>query len=411
LTIGDAAGPTQFVDAVSFGAAAPGESFGRTPNGAGRLYPAAAQTFGGENSLPRVGPLVMTEVMFAPGDPSAAALAIDPNLSRDNLEYVEVFNPTDAAVDLTAWRVRLGVDYDFDDGTQLASGQTLVVVPFDVNNAVRLSAFRAHYGLDETVAIVGGYNGQLSSLGDGIQLQRPGTPPANDPGFVPRLLEDEVIYDNIAPWPTDVAGGGRSLARIAANAYGNDPASWTSSDPSPGGFGGDVPGDLTGDGRLDQQDVQQLHQAALAGDLSADLTGNGVVDGDDLVLLVEDLMGSHIGDVDFDGVFNSHDIVLLFQQGEFEDSVAGNSTYIGGDWNLDGEFTSNDLLFALQRNGYQGQQQANPPAALAAVSHRAIPQTTAYDQIFAALDQDATRERRGDDPLDRLVDELDRPQV
>jgi hypothetical protein len=219
---------------------------------------------------------------------------------------------------------------------------------------------------------------------------------------VPRLLEDEVIYDNIAPWP-NAASGGQSLSRVTASAYGNDPASWIAAAPSPGAFGGDIAGDLTGDGRVDVQDVQQLQQAALAGDLSADLTGNGIVDTGDLVVLVEDLMGTHIGDVDFDGKFNSHDLVLLFQQGEFEDAVAGNSSYISGDWNLDGEFTSNDLLFALQRNGYEGQPQV-PPAAVAAASQR----PAVYDQIFAAYDDD---EDKPGDAFDRLVDELDRPYV
>ena len=179
LTVGDANGPTHFVDSVSFGAAAPGESFGRTPNGNGRLYPLVSQTFNAENSLPRVGPLVITELMFAPGNPSPAALAIDPLLSRDNLEYIEIFNPTAEPVTLTEWRLRLGADFDFDADTQLSSQQSLVVVPFNSENTVRLSAFRTHYGLDDTVQIVGGFGGQLSTSGDGVQLQRPGANPQN----------------------------------------------------------------------------------------------------------------------------------------------------------------------------------------------------------------------------------------
>ena len=78
-------------------------------------------------------------------------------------------------------------------------------MPFDTDNSVRVAAFRTHYGLDDTVTIVGGYAGQLSSTGDGIQLQRPGAAGAD--GFIPRLLEDEVIYDNLAPWPSDGLAG------------------------------------------------------------------------------------------------------------------------------------------------------------------------------------------------------------
>ncbi len=332
------------------------------------LYPTAVPSFGATNSGPRVGPIVVTELMVAPADPSAEALAIDPNLAADNLEYIEIFNPTAATVDLTSWRLRLGIDYNFDDGTRLAAGGTLLVVPFNTDNAVRLRAFRTQYGLDDTVTIVGGYAGQLSASGDGVQLQRPGTPPADDPTLVPRLLEDEVVYDNLAPWPLDAFAGGMSLSRVSGSAYGNVAASWTAAVPTPGAFGGDVVGDLTNDGRVDAEDVEQLHAAVLAGDPSGDVTGNGTVDQDDMIYLIEDVIGTSIGDVDFDGVFDSHDLVLLFQLNEFEDNVAGNSTYRDGDWNLDGDFTSDDLLFALSRKGYQGRAAEPEVAALPAAS-------------------------------------------
>jgi hypothetical protein len=435
LTVGDATGPKRFVDDVIFGASAVGESFGRTPNGTGRLYPTVAPSLAASNGLPRVGPIVITEVMFAAGDPSPQALAIDANVTADDLEYIEIYNPTAATVDLTAWRTRRGVDFDFDDGTQLPTLQSLLIVSFDTSNAARLQAFRTHYGINDTVPIVGPYVGQLSAMGDGIQLQRPGTPPQGEPDFIPRLLEDEVIYDNIAPWPADAGSGGRSLSRVAANAYGNAAASWTSTDPTPGTFGGDITGDLTDDGRVDAQDVEWLHQAGVAGNLAGDLTGNGVVDQDDLVFLVVDVMGTQIGDVDFDGFFDSHDLVLMFQTGEFEDTVADNSSYSDGDWNFDGEFTSNDLLFALQRGGYSGQPQ-NAPAALAAnlaaaaidepatagrladdqprlelylaadaaTGRRPLSQAASYDQIFADFDANL-RERGDDESTDFLADD------
>jgi hypothetical protein len=365
LTVGDENGPRYFIDAVDFGAITDGESFARSPNGNGPLYPTATPTVGAANGGPRVGPLVITEIMAAPGEPSAAALAIDPTLESNQLEFVEIHNPTAAAVDLTNWRLRLGTDLDFAAGTELGPGQTLIVVPLGSETGSRLAAFRAHYGLDESVVVAGGYDGFLSAAGDGVQLQRPGTP-TNDPPLIPRLLEDEVVFDNRAPWPIEASTGGRSLTRVAAGAFGHDAASWVAAAPTPGQFGGELIGDLTGDGRLDGQDVEQLHAAALAGDLAGDLNGDGRVDQDDLFFLVEDAIGSHIGDVNFDGAFNTHDIVLLFQLNEYEDDVAGNSTYVDGDWNLDGEFTADDLFVALQRGGYEGQAAGEPAAALAA---------------------------------------------
>ena len=211
------------------------------------------------------------------------------------------------------------------------------------------------------MTIVGGYAGQLSSTGDGIQLQRPGAAGAD--GFIPRLLEDEVIYDNLAPWPSDGLAGGRSLNRTAANAYGNDAASWTAAAASPGSYGGNVVGDLSNDGRVDGQDVDLLHEAVRNGDAAGDLDGNGLTNVDDLIYLVENVIGTSIGDVNFDGVFDSNDLIRLFQFNEFEDGIAGNSVYSDGDWDLNGEFDSQDLLFALDRMGYQT---GTPPAAVAA---------------------------------------------
>ena len=141
LTVGDASGPTHFVDSIEFGAATTGETFARSSIGVQSLYP-ATPTLGAANSSPRVGPLVVTEIMAAPAAPSDAALAIDPAIAADNLEFIELFNPTGTAVDLTNWRIRLGVDFDFDGGSQLGAGQTLLVVPFNSENSVRVAAFR-----------------------------------------------------------------------------------------------------------------------------------------------------------------------------------------------------------------------------------------------------------------------------
>lgn len=55
-----------------------------------------------------------------------------------------------------------------------------------------------------------------------------------------------------------------------------------------------------------------------------------------------------VGDSNRDGVFNSSDLVLVFQAGEYEDEIDGNSTFEEGDWNGDGDFDSADLVFAFQ---------------------------------------------------------------
>ena len=54
------------------------------------------------------------------------------------------------------------------------------------------------------------------------------------------------------------------------------------------------------------------------------------------------------GDSNHDGVFDSSDLVQVFQFGEYEDAIAGNSTFEEGDWNGDGDFDSSDMVFAFQ---------------------------------------------------------------
>ena len=56
---------------------------------------------------------------------------IDPTIEDDDLEFVEIYNSSSSAVDLTDWRIRRGIDFDFAKGTALPAGGTLVVVSFD----------------------------------------------------------------------------------------------------------------------------------------------------------------------------------------------------------------------------------------------------------------------------------------
>jgi len=74
-----------------------------------------------------------------------------------------------------------------------------------------------------------------------------------------------------------------------------------------------------------------------------------------------------IGDSNNDGLFNSSDLVKVFQAGEYEDDVDGNSTFDEGDWNLDGDFTSSDMVMAFQTGLYEAESQANTSNIVAAV--------------------------------------------
>ena len=64
------------------------------------------------------------------------------------------------------------------------------------------------------------------------------------------------------------------------------------------------------------------------------------------------------GDANRDYLFNSEDLVLTLQGGEYDDGILGNSTWAEGDWNYDLEFDSNDLVAALQIGNYETGQNA-----------------------------------------------------
>ncbi|MFT5523515.1 MAG: hypothetical protein ACI9HK_001462, partial [Pirellulaceae bacterium] len=231
--------PIRFADDFEFIAQANSESWGRWPNGTGAPYPMIEVTSDDVNTGPRVGPVVITELMYNAPDPDGVG-GVDPN----DLEFIEVANASGEVIDLTNWDLGAGVTMDFDAGLMLNPGEVIVVLSFeptDPVNTARVDQFRAYYGIDATVRLVGGFSGVLDNGGERVRLLRPDSPPADEPNFIPLLLEDEVRFDDVAPWPTEPDGTGMSLHRNGVAAWGNDAASWNAALPSPGSFDLAVP--------------------------------------------------------------------------------------------------------------------------------------------------------------------------
>jgi hypothetical protein len=57
--------------------------------------------------------------------------------------------------------------------------------------------------------------------------------------------------------------------------------------------------------------------------------------------------------------------VVVFQAGEYEDQVPGNSTFEEGDWNGDGDFTTSDFVFVLQAGTYVAESIIAPHSLVA----------------------------------------------
>lgn len=221
-----------FEDSVEFGATFAGESIGRLNDGVGRLVRLQQPTLGAANSQGQAGPLVISEANYHPSEPNAAALAIDPTFQDDDLEFVEIHNPTGASVNLTDWRIRGDVDFDFVPSS-LGSGESLIVVSFDPSISSSVSAFRAHYGITGG-NFVGPWSGGSLSNGYGrVALQSPDVPSPDAPTVIPHVVVDELLYDDVTASP-DTDGGGDSLTRIANARNGNDPVEWFGDQPTPG---------------------------------------------------------------------------------------------------------------------------------------------------------------------------------
>ena len=342
LLAGDESGPQRFVDSFRFLATETGVSLGRWDNGTGRLFPQVSSSFGAANAGPLLNGTIISELQYNPQDP-------DGDLTADDMEFVELWNPTGTPVDLSGWRLDRAVDFTFPQGTTVGANSGLVIVPFDPANGENAAAFRNNYGIAENVSLIGPFNGVLDNGGENLELQRPVADVENE-----FILVDRVRYDDDSPWPADADGQGSSLHRMMPDAYGDFVGSWAAASANPGqaSFGAN-PADVNEDGVVDIADIDLVSAGVQAQDAQFDFDGNGQVNSDDLLDFVTTIMRVPVGDTDLDGVFNSTDLIAVFQVGEYEDGVAGNSTWGEGDWNADGEFDTSDLVIAFQYGSYQ----------------------------------------------------------
>jgi len=139
--------------------------------------------------------LRITEIMFNP--PAAG------------YEYVELYNSSSTvALDLSGVRFTQGIDYTFAQGTMLPPGAYLVLV-----GTADIAGFRAHYGLDGSVTVIGQFSGNLNNAGEQVVLRTSagGTDIVN------------FNYGDGRGWPPQADGSGHALVLLdsALAAQGN----------------------------------------------------------------------------------------------------------------------------------------------------------------------------------------------
>ena len=206
-----------------FGPTMPGESLGnyyKAGTDSWNFIAMNTATPGQPNSAPRVGPIVISEIMFEPaGHPDS--------------EYIELLNVSDTAVPLfdssrtNAWRITDGIDFEFSSTTPvtLAPGERVLLVK-------NRSVFLASFDVPAATQIIEWASGRLSNEGESVQMSRPAGMDAA--GIRQFARVDRVSYGISTPWPSEASGSGQALLKITENKYGNEAANWIAGPPSPG---------------------------------------------------------------------------------------------------------------------------------------------------------------------------------
>ncbi len=215
LSSGDNGELTGFRVEERFGAAERDVTFGRhvKSDGAVDFTAQSTPTYEAANACPLIGDVVVTEIMYHPADSNA-------------YEYIEICNVSAAEVALyhadepaNTWKLEGAVEFTFPQMLELAPGECVVIT--ETNAA----AFRSAYPIDESITVLGPYDGKLDNDGEELRLTRPGDP-EDLTGEVPYIVVERVAYNDASPWPTNADGLGAALERTDTALYPNDAACW-----------------------------------------------------------------------------------------------------------------------------------------------------------------------------------------
>jgi hypothetical protein len=231
---------TGYRQVEDFGGSEASVSFGRyykPSTGNYNFVAMSANTPGSANAYPKVGPMVINEIMYNPSWPDGSSY------TNDQYEYVELHNISSEAVTLydfekdLPWKFTEGIDFTFPEDMPVtipAEGYLLVVKDPE--------AFIWRYPAIPAEIIFGPYSGSLNNAGERLELSMPGD--VDGSGNVSYIRVDRISYsdgshpencpDGIDLWPRGPDDGWVSLSRISPQDYGNDPDNWTASAPSPG---------------------------------------------------------------------------------------------------------------------------------------------------------------------------------
>ncbi|MGB2863003.1 MAG: lamin tail domain-containing protein [Sedimentisphaerales bacterium] len=220
-----------------FGASETGVSFGRYYKPSTGNYNFVAMnenTPGSANTYPKVGPIVISEIMYNPNWPNSGSY------TNDQYEYIELHNISAEPVALydygkgEPWKFTNGIDFTFPTyaPVTIPAGGVLLVVNHP-------AAFSWRYPSVPAEIILGPYDGNLSNAGESLEISMPGD--VDNEGVRQYVRVDRINYSDgshpencpgsIDLWPTEADGNGMVLMRKIPTDYGNDPDNWLAAPP------------------------------------------------------------------------------------------------------------------------------------------------------------------------------------
>jgi hypothetical protein len=239
---------TRVIDAIRYGPQENGVSMGRVPDGGTDFYQLANRTLGTNNGPARLSSVVINEIMY------------DPISELDDDQYVELYNRTTNAVDLSNWAFSDGISYTFPSNTTLAAHAYLVVA----KNAGRL---RTNYANLNFTNCFGDFSGKLSHSGEHLALAFPMYDLVTNGSVVTVQTSyidvNEVTFGIGGRWGQWSHGGGSSLELINPDADNRQAPNWADSD--------------------------ETHKAPWTIISATGTIDNGTVTADELQLLLEDV--------------------------------------------------------------------------------------------------------------------------
>lgn len=138
--------------------------------------------------------LVFNEVHYNPADDA-----------KDS-EWIELHNLNGVNVDVSGWRIRGGVNFDFPEGT-VVEGHGFILVAQDPKQS-NLAGKN----------VLGSFTGSLDNSGESLRIEdRDG-----------RVM-DRLAYDDAGDWPIGPDGSGATLAKLNQETANSNPDNWVAS--------------------------------------------------------------------------------------------------------------------------------------------------------------------------------------